>query len=146
MAAAAESSTACSSVRASPPLASITASGDGWGGRRFTADLDQPLSGTVGLRLNGLFEDSDSFRHHVDLKRYGINPTVALQAGPDTRIDLSYEYFHDRRTADRGVPARGDEPIRGFTRTFFGDPRLSYSKADVNLGDFCASNMISAAG
>ena len=112
---------------------SVTASGDGWGGRRFTTDLDQPLSGTVGLRLNGLFEDSDSFRRHVDLKRYGINPTVALLAGPDTRIDLSYEYFYDRRTADRGVPAKGGEPVRGFTRTFFGDPRLSHSKADVNL-------------
>jgi catecholate siderophore receptor len=111
----------------------ITASGDGWGGRRFTADLDQPLSGTVALRLNGLFEDSDSFRHHVNLKRYGINPTVALLAGPDTRIDLSYEFFHDRRTADRGVPSQGGEPVKGFTRTFFGDPRLSHSKADVNL-------------
>ena len=58
-----------------------------------------------------MYEDGDSFRHHVDLKRYGINPTAALLAGPDTRIDLSYEYFHDRRTADRGVPADGDEPL-----------------------------------
>jgi len=119
---------------------SIIASGDGWGGRRFAADLDQPLSGIVALRLNGLFENSDSFRRDVDLKRYGINPTVALRAGPDTRIDLSYEYFHDRRTADRGVPARGDEPVRGFTRTFFGDPRLSYSKADVNLATFAVEH------
>ena len=45
-----------------------------------------------------------------------------ILAGPDTRIDLSYEYFHDRRTADRGVPANGDGPLKGFTRTFFGDP------------------------
>ena len=43
-----------------------------------------------------------------------INPTAAILAGPDTRIDLSYEYFHDRRTADRGVPADGDEPLRGY--------------------------------
>ena len=28
--------------------------------------------------LNALYEDGDSFRHHVDLKRYGINPTAAL--------------------------------------------------------------------
>ena len=31
-----------------------------------------------------LYEDSDSFRRHVDLKRYGINPTAALLVGPDT--------------------------------------------------------------
>ena len=112
---------------------SLMVSGDGWGGRRFSGDVDHALSGAVGLRLNGIYENSDSFRRHVDLKRYGINPTAAFLAGPDTRIDLSYEYFHDRRTADRGVPSDGDEPIRGHTRTFFGDPDDSFSKANVNL-------------
>jgi catecholate siderophore receptor len=118
------------------PLRAATASGDGWGGVRFTGDLDQQLSGSVAMRVNGLYEDSDSFRRHVELKRYGINPTAALFVGPNTRIDLSYEFFHDRRTADRGVPADGDEPIRGFTRTFFGDPAESYAKAHVNLATF----------
>jgi len=112
---------------------SATASGDGWGGFRLAGDVEQPFGNGFGLRLNGVYEDSDSFRHHVGLKRYGINPTAALLVGPDTRVDLSYEYFHDRRTADRGVVADGDEPIRGHTRTFFGDPDGSYAKANVNL-------------
>jgi catecholate siderophore receptor len=112
---------------------SAVASGDNWGGRRFSIDLDQPLSGTVAARLNAVYENSDSFRRHVNLERYGINPTAALLAGPNTRIDLSYEYFHDRRTADRGVPANGDEPVRGHTRDFFGDPDKSFARANVNL-------------
>jgi catecholate siderophore receptor len=111
----------------------LTGSGDGFGGYRLTGDFDQPLSANAGLRLNAMYEDGDSFRHHVDLKRYGINPTAAILAGPNTRIDLSYEYFHDRRTADRGVPANGDEPLKGYRRTFFGDPDDSWSRADVNL-------------
>jgi catecholate siderophore receptor len=111
----------------------FTASADNWGDLRFTGDVDVPLSGNVGLRLNGLFEDGDSFRRHVDLQRYGFNPTVAVVSG-NTRIDLSYEHFHDRRTADRGVPADGHEPIRGFTRTFFGNPDISFAKANVDLG------------
>ncbi|MFL6732154.1 MAG: TonB-dependent receptor, partial [Sphingomicrobium sp.] len=109
------------------------ASADGWGARRFSADLDQPLTSAAAIRLNGLYENSDGFRHHVDLKRYGINPTAALLLGPDTRIDFSYEYFHDRRTADRGVPSLAGEPLRGFTRDFFGDPDDSFAKADVNI-------------
>ena len=124
------------------PSRGAVVAGDGWGARRFSADLDQPLSGTVGLRLNGLYENSDSFRHDVELKRYGINPTAALLLGPDTRVDLSYEFFHDRRTADRGVPADGDEPIRGFTRTFFGDPDKSFAKADVNLATIAIEHRI----
>jgi catecholate siderophore receptor len=119
---------------------SALAAADRWGARRFSADVDQPLSSTLGLRLNGVYENSDSFRHHVDLKRYGINPTAALLVDPDTRFDLSYEHFHDRRTADRGVPALGDQPVRGHTRDFFGDPDDSFSRANVNLATIAAEH------
>jgi catecholate siderophore receptor len=121
---------------------SMTGAGDGWGGVRLTGDVDQPLSGSVGIRLNGMYEDGNSFRRHVDLKRYGINPTAALLIGTNTRVDLSYEYLHDRRTADRGVPSFGGEPVRGFTRTFFGDPRNSFAKADVNLATVTVEHRI----
>jgi len=112
---------------------SMMGSGDGWGGFRLTGDVDQPLSSVFGVRFNAMYEDGNSFRNHVDLMRYGINPTAAWLVGPETRIDVSYEHFHDRRTADRGVPADGDEPLRGLTRTFFGDPNISFAKADVDL-------------
>jgi catecholate siderophore receptor len=98
-----------------------------------SGDFDQPLGGNVGVRLNAMYEGGGSFRNHVELHRYGINPTAAVVSG-NTRIDLSYEHFHDRRTADRGVPADGNEPIRGFTRTFFGDPEDSFAHANVDLG------------
>ena len=114
----------------------VTGAGDGFGGYRLSGDVDEALSGNVGFRLNALYEDGDSFRHHVDLKRYGINPTLALLAGPNTRFDLSYEHFQDRRTADRGVPSLAGEPVRGFTRTFFGDPDKSFARADVDLVTF----------
>src|SRR4051794_13891159 len=106
---------------------------DNWGDVRLTGGVDQPLGKTAGLRLDAMYERGASFRDHVDLHRYGVNPKVAIVSG-STRIDLAYEHLHDRRTADRGVPADGGRPIRGFTRTFFGDPHISYAKADVDLG------------
>ncbi len=115
-------------------------SGDSFGGFRATGDVDQPLSNAVGLRVNGLYENGDSFRRHVDLERYGINPTVGILAGLATRIDLGYEYFHDRRTTDRGVPSSNGEPMDGFDRTFFGDPDKSYAKAEVNIARFGAEH------
>jgi catecholate siderophore receptor len=121
------------------PSRAVSASADNWGDVRLTADINQPLSSVLGVRLNAMYEGAGSFRHHVDLHRYGINPTAAIVSG-NTRIDLSYEHFHDRRTADRGVPAEGDEPIRGFTRTFFGDPDLSYARANVDLGTLTVSH------
>ncbi len=107
--------------------------GDSEGGYRLTGDVDLPLgSGDAGLRVNGVYENGESFRRGVELERYGINPTVGVTLG-DTRIDLSYEYFHDRRTADRGVPAFQGRPIRGFDRTFFGDPEQSYADIDAHI-------------
>ncbi|HET7605374.1 MAG TPA: TonB-dependent siderophore receptor [Sphingomicrobium sp.] len=121
------------------PYRALTGSADNWGDFRFTGDVDQPLSQTVGVRLNAMYEGGGSFRNHVDLHRYGINPTAAVVSG-STRIDLSYEHFHDRRTADRGVPADGDEPIRGHTRTFFGDPDVSLARANVDIGTLIVSH------
>jgi catecholate siderophore receptor len=109
---------------------------DSFGGLRLTGDFDHALGSGLAFRVNGLFEDGNSFRHHVDLERYGVNPMVAFQAGPSTRIDVGYEYFHDRRTADRGVPSSAGEPLEGFDRTFFGDPDKSFAKANVNIGRF----------
>ena len=112
------------------------ASLDTHGGYRFSADVDEPLGDMAGVRVNGVYENAESFRRHVELERYGINPTVGVKLSPDTRIDLSYEYFHDRRTTDRGVPSVNGKPLKGFDRTFFGDPDDSFSKADVNVATF----------
>jgi catecholate siderophore receptor len=120
---------------------------DSEGGSRATGDIDLPVTGVIGLRINSVYEDGDSFRRHVDLERYGINPTLGIVAGPSTRIDLSYEYFHDRRTTDRGIPSDNDNnlltvdsPLTGVDRTFFGDPDDSYSDADVQIASIAVEH------
>ncbi|GAA4713489.1 TonB-dependent siderophore receptor [Sphingomonas lutea] len=115
-------------------------SSDSFGGVRVTADVDQPLSGNAGVRINALYENGDSFRRHVDLERYGLNPTAGIQVGPATRIDIGYEYFHDRRTTDRGLPSLAGEPLEGRDKSFFGDPDDSFAKADVNIAHFRAEH------
>jgi len=108
---------------------------DSEGGYRLTGDVDVPLSdggSDAGLRLNGVYENSESFRRGVELERYGINPTVGATLG-DTRVDLSYEYFRDHRTADRGVPNFQGRPVRGFDSVFFGDPEQSFADVDAHI-------------
>ncbi|MGA9581316.1 MAG: TonB-dependent siderophore receptor [Allosphingosinicella sp.] len=114
------------------PYREFAAQGDSEGGFRLTGDLDQPLGDSAGLRLNGIYENGESFRRHVELERYGLNPVLGAELG-DTRIDLSYEYFHDRRTADRGIPADGNRPLAGVRRTFFGDPEESFADIDAHV-------------
>ncbi|UUR07663.1 TonB-dependent receptor [Sphingomonas glaciei] len=106
---------------------------DSEGGTRLTTDDNVRLAGALGLRVNGVWEHGDSFRDFTKIKRYGINPTLGWQPGSDTRVDLSYEYFHDRRTTDRGIPSLGRRPLEGFDAGFFGDPANSVSDADVQI-------------
>ena len=115
------------------PYREFGLSGDGEGGYRFTGDLDHPLSSNAGIRVNAVYEDGESFRRGVELERYGVNPTAGILIGNATRIDLAYEFFHDRRTADRGLPSFAGRPLEGADRTFFGDPDQSFADVDVNI-------------
>jgi catecholate siderophore receptor len=123
--------------------AELLTAADSFGGVRLSADVDRPVSRGIAVRLNGVYENGDSFRRHVDLERYGINSVVAVQIGPATRLDLSYEFLRDRRTADRGVPSRAGRPLEGYDRTFFGDPDKSFSRADVHLASFALEHELS---
>ena len=103
---------------------------------RATADVGARVSNDFAVRLNGVFEDSGSYRDGVDLERYGINPTAFFRLTDHTRVWLSYEYFHDDRTADRGissvaVPGSTERrPYPGTIKAFFGDPNKSVSDFD----------------
>jgi len=118
---------------------------DSEGGYRMTGDVDAPLGGGADLRVNGVYENGESFRRGVELERYGINPTLGVPLGGGTRIDASYEFFHDRRTTDRGVPAFNDRPLEGADRLFFGDPEDSFADVDVHIGGLAVEHAFSEA-
>jgi catecholate siderophore receptor len=117
-----------------------------YGDRRVTLDAGQAVNENVAVRLNAFYEGSDTFRDYGQLERYGINPTVTLKPDDDTKVKLSYEYFHDERTSDRGNPSL--TPVGGATRfnpatpfapngnfaTFFGSPALNVARSDVQTG------------
>jgi catecholate siderophore receptor len=116
------------------PLHEITLMGGSFGDKRFAADLDQPLNSRVALRLNAMYENSDSFRHYVGLERHGINPVMTISAGANTKITLGYENFRDDRVADRGIPSFQGRLASVDGATYFGNPDQSHVGARVNLG------------
>jgi catecholate siderophore receptor len=111
----------------------IALQGGEFGNRRVTTDLDQPLSDRVAVRLNEMYENSDSFRDQVGLERFGVNPTLTFTPGKQTKIRVAYEHLHDTRTADRGMPSFQGRPVDSDISTFFGDPNQSHVNARVNL-------------
>ena len=104
-----------------------------YGNRRFSADLNQPLTSALALRVNGVFEDADSFRRGVGLQRYGIAPSITFVASARTMLTVDYEHFHDERVADRGISSYRGRPVDLPRSTFFGNPADSHVHAGVDL-------------
>lgn len=116
---------------------------DFWRGQ---IDVNQPLNDSVAVRLTGVYQDASTYRDDTKLDRWGINPTVSVKLGPDTKVMFGYEHFKDERTAERGVPA---EPrINGITATdvigplktrrgeVFGDPKNSPTWTNTDAVNF----------
>jgi catecholate siderophore receptor len=117
-----------------------------WNDKRVTLDAGQAVNENVAVRFNAMYENSDTFRDFGHLERYGINPTVTLRPSDDTKIKLSYEFYHDFRLADRGNPSQGlpggatrfnpTAPFapNGDLTTFFGSPIYNSAKVEVQTG------------
>jgi catecholate siderophore receptor len=101
--------------------------------RRATIDLGDALDEIVSARLLAVYENSGSYRNHVETERYGINPTASFNFSEQTRVQVSFEHFTDKRTVDRGVPSQNGRPLEISASAYFGNPDLSRSDVGVNL-------------
>src|SRR5262249_45879560 len=116
------------------PLLAFTAQSGQFGNKRVTADLNRPINGKVAVRLNGMYENSDSFRRYVGLERGGINPTLTYAPSDRTKVTASYEYLHDTRVADRGITSFQGRAVPVDPATYYGNPNDSHVRAGVHLG------------
>jgi len=114
------------------PTREVSIQGGSWGHRRLTADLGGAVNRTVAARVTTLYENSDSYRDAVDRERYGLNPTFAFAIGSKTTLRAGYEYFHDERTTDRGIPSFQGRPLDVDRSTFFGSTDLNRAQITVN--------------
>ncbi len=111
----------------------LSVTGGSFFNRRISGDINQPFGDKVAFRLNGVYENSDSFRKFVNLDRVAFNPTFTITPGPRTRITVGYEFARDRRTADRGITSFGGRPADVPIETFYGNPDDSHVRSNVNI-------------
>ncbi len=113
------------------PTRTATVTGGTFDQRRATLDVGQRVSNTVAARVNGLYENSATFRQFSDNERIGINPTAAVMLGR-TMLRVGYEFNRDHRLVDRGIPSFQGAPAVTPITTFFGDPSASASRLDAH--------------
>lgn len=104
----------------------------------LAADVNAPIADNAAIRINGFYEELNNHRDRFDGDRYAVNPYVAVDLG-DWKLGLSYEYVHDDRVTDRGVPSvmttagRPNRPVRGQRDTFIGVPGVNRTGLDAHI-------------
>jgi catecholate siderophore receptor len=111
----------------------LSLTGGSFRNRRVAGDFAQPLGEKVAFRLNGVYENSDSFRRFVGLDRTAFNPTFTFTPNTQTKFTLGYEFARDRRTADRGITSFRGRPADVPVETFYGNPDDSHVRSNVNI-------------
>jgi catecholate siderophore receptor len=105
----------------------------------ISADVNAPLGDAAAVRINAVYENFDSHRDFVGGARYAWNPYVAFKLNDAWTLGLSYEYVHDDRTTDRGVPSianiagQPNRPIAGYRDQFFGVPGVNHTKLEAQI-------------
>ena len=107
---------------------------DTFGAWSGSGDINLALSASAALRFNATYENLDNQRDFFGGHFIGAAPTLLIAPDARTRITFAYEYDHDERLADRGIPSFGGVPISGYDHTLFGSPTLNQSKIDAHVG------------
>lgn len=75
---------------------------------RTTLDGNYQFSDQVAGRLNLMRHDANvAGRDEVDVKRWGVAPTLSFGLTTPTRATLSYNHMHTNDTPDYGIPLTG---------------------------------------
>jgi len=85
-----------------------------------SVDFYGPLNKFIAYRINGSYENSESFRDVVKNERIYINPSLLFNVTNKTQITLQGDYLSADWTPDFGTGAIGKEIAEVSRNTYFG--------------------------
>ncbi|MEM9501409.1 MAG: TonB-dependent siderophore receptor [Pseudomonadota bacterium] len=107
---------------------------DTFGAFTGQVDLNFATSESSALRINAAYENLNNHRDFFDGDRIGINPTFRAELGPDTVLDVSYEYANHDRFIDRGIPSNSaGDPARELSDITFADPENNFLEFEAHV-------------
>lgn len=73
--------------------------------KRFTLDINQPLSDFVGARVAGMYHDQGvAGRDYVWQRRWGIAPSLKIGMTGPTSLTLDFYHMQSSELPDQGIP------------------------------------------
>lgn len=101
---------------------SFTLSAGSYDTVRFEGDYTTPITDSIAVRVNGAYQNGESFRDVLDNTRYTITPSVLIKFTENTILSYELEYINVKAPFDRGVIAINGELGLVPRSRFFGEP------------------------
>lgn len=86
-------------------------------------DYTSALNSDMAYRLNGSYEDSDTYRDHVFFKNLNINPSFIWNLSEATSLSYQMEILDQEKPLDRGVFVLNNDFDAVDPESFYGDIR-----------------------
>lgn len=101
---------------------------------RGTADINQPITPTIALRLNAMVHKDDIVGRDVaEQKRLGFAPSITFGLGTRTQLNLSYLIQGEDNIPDYGIPYVFGKPARVDRDNFYGFTK-DFEETLLNVG------------
>jgi iron complex outermembrane receptor protein len=112
------------------PQGYVSASAGSYSTYRFEGDYTGGITSALAGRINGAYEQGDSFRDFIKTKKWIVTPSLLLKIDPATTLTYELNASHQEVPFDRGVLAvNGQLGVIPQSR-FLGEPGDGPIKAD----------------
>ncbi|MFT3964757.1 MAG: TonB-dependent siderophore receptor [Sphingobium sp.] len=110
---------------------SIQLQAGSWNSYRVDADFTAPLSDTVAFRINGAYDDAESYRDTIHTKKIFLTPSLLWKLSDKTSISYEMEFSSLKIPFDRGIPIYNNDFTRLPPSRYLGEPSDGPIKVDT---------------
>lgn len=91
---------------------------------RVAGDFTAPIGDAFAFRVNGAYEEGDSFRDTISSEKYALTPSFLVRLSDRTSVSYELEVVNQEAPFDRGVVAIGADNVLGPVPNsrFLGEP------------------------
>lgn len=89
---------------------------------RVAGDFTTGITDSIAFRINGAYEDSNSFRDFITSEKIAATPSILFRIGSSTTVSYELEYIKQEAPFDRGVVAPGGVLGSVPISRFLGEP------------------------
>lgn len=110
---------------------SIQLQGGSWNNYRVDADFTSPVTDNFAVRVNGAYEDAESYRDIIHTKKIFLTPSMLWKIGDKTSISYELEFSSLKVPFDRGIPIFNNDFTRIPASRYLGEPNDPPIKLDT---------------